>query len=458
MTIEHNIQGVVFTSTALSNPILFDVGDFSYGIPSVLVHNQPHEPARLSIGKFCTIAHNVEIILGSYHRADTFTIFPFSAPHLGNLFSSTRHIIDYSCTKGSVRIGNDIWIGTGTKILSGVSIGDGAVIEAGSIVTHDVGAYEIWAGNPASFRKYRFEKDVSDRLLKLRWWDWPKAIIEENAREIMSSSEAALVKLESVKQSLLIARNTASAPFHFVMGYSGFLRIFRPSYEPNKPNLVVLHGSLGAIESVLGGGKYIKNANLIYIDLPGCGQSSQPSAMSVTGFAIEVLAAIKEVIGDESYQFLGVSFGGSVALDIATNDSQCKGVFLIDTPFSTKKLWHVHQFFRYMLTKSPDNQYQRNFAHKFYGVTEANLIDLDYWYLLNNISVPVIVITGNIEIDQIRDVSVYGYPCCLDDNDLIRLKEWGAEIIQISGGHDLINENSIEVAKIVDKFIANIAL
>mgnify|MGYP002791617613 FL=1 len=69
-------------------------------------------------------------------------------------------------------IENDVWLGTRTMVLAGVTIHTGAVIGAGSVVTKDVGAYEIWAGNPARFIRKRFDDDTIEKLLKTRWWDY----------------------------------------------------------------------------------------------------------------------------------------------------------------------------------------------------------------------------------------------------------------------------------------------
>ena len=68
-------------------------------------------------------------------------------------------------------IGNDVWIGCGAIILSGVTIGDGAIIGAGAVVTKDVEPYTIVAGVPAKVLKTRFEKEISDKLIKLKWWE-----------------------------------------------------------------------------------------------------------------------------------------------------------------------------------------------------------------------------------------------------------------------------------------------
>ena len=82
-------------------------------------------------------------------------------------------------TKGDVVIGNDVWIGYRAIILSGVTIGDGAVIAAGAVVTKDVPAYGIVGGNPAKLIKKRFDDETIPRLLKIAWWNWDDAKIEK---------------------------------------------------------------------------------------------------------------------------------------------------------------------------------------------------------------------------------------------------------------------------------------
>lgn len=74
-------------------------------------------------------------------------------------------------------IENDVWLGARTMVLAGVTIHTGAVIGAGSVVTKDVGPYEIWAGNPARFIRKRFDDDTIDKLLKTRWWDFSDDIL-----------------------------------------------------------------------------------------------------------------------------------------------------------------------------------------------------------------------------------------------------------------------------------------
>ncbi len=78
-------------------------------------------------------------------------------------------------------IGNDVWIGEGAMIRAGLNIADGAVIGMGSVVTKDVGPYEIWAGNPARLIRKRFDDETINRLLATRWWDRSDEEIEKLA-------------------------------------------------------------------------------------------------------------------------------------------------------------------------------------------------------------------------------------------------------------------------------------
>lgn len=78
-------------------------------------------------------------------------------------------------------IENDVWIGQGVKIKAGVKIENGAIVGMGSVVTKDIPAYEIWAGNPAKKIGQRFDEDTLDQMLHLEWWNWEDSRIEENA-------------------------------------------------------------------------------------------------------------------------------------------------------------------------------------------------------------------------------------------------------------------------------------
>ena len=96
---------------------------------------------------------------------------------------------------GDTVVGNDVWIGREATILPGVTIGDGAVIGAHSVVTKDVRPYEIVAGNPARHIRLRFAESDIARLLAVRWWDWPIEKITTHAATIMAGTPEELERL-----------------------------------------------------------------------------------------------------------------------------------------------------------------------------------------------------------------------------------------------------------------------
>ncbi len=120
------------------------------------------------IGAFCSISGGC-VIGGPAHPTDwvsTSPVFQGCSSALKKKFAK----IPYEPYRRTI-IGNDVWIGNKVLIKAGVKIADGAVIGMGSVVTHDIGPYEIWAGNPAKFIKKRFDDDTIDELLKVQWWN-----------------------------------------------------------------------------------------------------------------------------------------------------------------------------------------------------------------------------------------------------------------------------------------------
>jgi virginiamycin A acetyltransferase len=120
----------------------------------------------IQIGSFCSVAHHVSI-QEQFHNAQRTTTYFVERNLLKRPEAPEAQI-----SKGPIRIGNDVWIGAGAQVLSGVNIGDGAIIAAGAIVTRDVPAYAIVAGNPGRLVRYRFEPERIAHLLALQWWDW----------------------------------------------------------------------------------------------------------------------------------------------------------------------------------------------------------------------------------------------------------------------------------------------
>jgi len=143
----------------------------------------------LRIGSFCSLARKVTIFLGGDHRIDWVTTYPFM-----HFRESARHVEGHPRTKGDVVIGNDVWIGYGATILSGVRIGNGAVVGACSVVTRDVPAYGIVAGNPAKLLRHRFSEETIRLLEQLAWWDWPDADLDRAMPLLLSGDVVSLAR------------------------------------------------------------------------------------------------------------------------------------------------------------------------------------------------------------------------------------------------------------------------
>jgi len=169
------IYNVTFTKDFLKGPF-YNIGDYTYGCPRVFEWG---EGAKLKIGKYCSIAEAVNIFLGGNHRLDWITTYPFMS-----IFDwkEAENLKGHPATKGDVVIGNDVWIGYGATIMSGVKIADGAVIGARAVVTKDVDAYTIVAGNPARIIKKRFTDARIKYLLKVKWWNWSKEKVIRNIK------------------------------------------------------------------------------------------------------------------------------------------------------------------------------------------------------------------------------------------------------------------------------------
>lgn len=129
----------------------------SYGKITVLAYNNANE--NLIIGRFVSLG-NTTFILGGNHRYDIISTYPFFTHVL-------RDEIDKCYTNGKIVVEDDVWIGEGATIMSGVKIGQGAIIAAGSVVTKDVPPYSIVGGNPAKVIKYRFEQNIINILINL---------------------------------------------------------------------------------------------------------------------------------------------------------------------------------------------------------------------------------------------------------------------------------------------------
>lgn len=146
------------------------VGKESYGLINVINHNRGQ---KLIIGNYVSIAPNVMFVLNGEHATNHISTYPFKTHIL--------HEVQYEAlSKGDIIIDDDVWIGTGAIVMSGVHVHQGAVIAAGAIVCKDVGSYEIVGGVPAKLLKKRFADTVIKNLMKIDYSKLDKKMIAEH--------------------------------------------------------------------------------------------------------------------------------------------------------------------------------------------------------------------------------------------------------------------------------------
>ena len=185
----------VYLQNVVTNPNI-EIGDYT------MYHDFVHDPAmfernnvlyhypvnydKLRIGKFCSIACGAKFLFNSAnHTKDSLSTYPFPL-FFEEWGLEKKDVTKAWDNKGDINIGNDVWIGYEAVILAGVTVGDGAVIGTRAVVTKDVPPYTIVGGVPAKPIKKRFSDERIERLLKMRWWDWPEEKIAENIEAIQS--------------------------------------------------------------------------------------------------------------------------------------------------------------------------------------------------------------------------------------------------------------------------------
>jgi hypothetical protein len=146
-----------------------------------LIQYGPDDGFPVTIGKYSGLTHTARIFHGGLHRPDWVSavhahqengvwVFPDGALH----------------SNGPVVIGNDVLVTYEVIIMSGVTIGDGAIVAPRAVVTRDVEPYEIVGGNPARHLKWRFDEPTREALLRIKWWDWPPEKVQRLRHEIDS--------------------------------------------------------------------------------------------------------------------------------------------------------------------------------------------------------------------------------------------------------------------------------
>ena len=179
-------------SIGLEDQLMHSVGKYTYGHEATKIfHFGNKNVVKIIIGSYCSIGSGATMFLNENHKYEWVTTYPFGHLH-NNIFDNYNRdpefLFSMSRGNGDIVIGNDVWLGLNVTIMSGVTIGDGAVIAANSHIIKDVEPYSIVGGNPAKHIKYRFTKEQIDELLKIKWWNFNEYVINENLDLLMKEN------------------------------------------------------------------------------------------------------------------------------------------------------------------------------------------------------------------------------------------------------------------------------
>ena len=187
----------------LVNQPNIEIGDFTYYddpegpdkfVERCVLHHYDFIGDRLIIGKFSAIAEGARFIMnGANHAMSGFSTYPFNI--FGHGWEEGFEVKTWEQeVRGDTVVGNDVWIGMEAVIMPGVTIGDGSIVAARSVVTHDVPPYAIVAGNGAKVVKMRYDQRTVARLLAVAWWDWP---VDKLSRNLNAIRGADIERLEA---------------------------------------------------------------------------------------------------------------------------------------------------------------------------------------------------------------------------------------------------------------------
>src|SRR5690625_1063425 len=198
-----DLANVIFLKSEVTSSLI-DVADYTY------YDDEGHRPAfeqanikylygpqRLIIGRFTAIGPGATFLMpGGHHPMIGPSTYPFTM-FGGTWAVNTLETFMSLQQSGDTVMGDDVWVGRGATIMPSVTVADGAVIGAHSVVTKDVAPYEIVAGNPARTIRRRFNDEDIARLTAAKWWDWPIEKITEHAATIMSGTPNEIEQLAS---------------------------------------------------------------------------------------------------------------------------------------------------------------------------------------------------------------------------------------------------------------------
>jgi hypothetical protein len=177
-----------------------DVVHFSPGPPYFIAEAPTYAPARLvhhadtdppvRIGRYSSVSDTATFLPGGEHPTDMVTTFFFyDSMGVGEP--------EFGGSRGPITVGSDVWIGREVLVVSGVTIGHGAVVASRAVVTKDVAPYEIVGGLPARHLRWRFSADIRAGLLATAWWDWPTDKVIDHIPQLRSRDIARFIALHA---------------------------------------------------------------------------------------------------------------------------------------------------------------------------------------------------------------------------------------------------------------------
>lgn len=192
----------IYLKNAVQHPNV-EIGDFTIYHDAVhdprdflknnVLYHYPVNGDRLTIGKFCSIASGAKFLMTSANHALA-SLSTYVFPIFYEEWDHGMKVTEAWDNRGDIVVGNDAWIGYEAVVLSGVTIGDGAIIGARSVVTKDVPPYTIAGGVPARPIRRRFSDETITALLNLKWWDWPLEKLSVNLRAIQNGDLETLLR------------------------------------------------------------------------------------------------------------------------------------------------------------------------------------------------------------------------------------------------------------------------
>lgn len=167
-------------------------GTGSYGIPTI--YTFIHDDTRMIVGNYSSIGGTY--LLGGQHNVNHVTTYPLRI----QFEMDGAGTDDVPVSRGDIHVGSDVWTGYGCFVPSGTTIGDGAVVATGAVVTKDVPPYAIVGGSPAKLIRYRHTEEQREALLQIRWWDWPEEDVREAVPYLASEDIDAFIEFARTRQ------------------------------------------------------------------------------------------------------------------------------------------------------------------------------------------------------------------------------------------------------------------